>query len=102
MTDEHDEKSYAVGYGKPPKHSQFKPGQSGNPAGRPKDSRNVKTVLLEIAQEEMTITENGESKVVSKQEALVRSLFARALNGDQQATRLLLKMWERYSGMFMR
>lgn len=97
-----DDKDYEVGYGKPPKHTQFKPGQSGNPQGRPKDTRNVKHVLLQVATEEMAITENGETKVVSKQEALIRSLFARALNGDQQATRVLLKLWERYSGLYMR
>jgi hypothetical protein len=97
-----DDKDYEVGYGKPPKHTQFKPGRSGNPKGRPKDTRNVKHVLLQVATEEMAITENGETKVVSKQEALIRSLFARALNGDQQATRILLKLWERYSGLYMR
>jgi len=102
MADEYGKKDYQVGYGKPPKHSQFKPGQSGNPTGRPRDSRNVKSVLIEVAQEEMVITENGESKVVSKQEALIRSLYAQALSGDKQAIRILLKIWDRYSGNFLR
>ena len=33
-------KQYEVGYGKPPKSTQFKPGRSGNPKGRTKGSRN--------------------------------------------------------------
>jgi len=32
--------SYDVGFGKPPVRSRFEPGQSGNPRGRPKGSRN--------------------------------------------------------------
>ena len=101
--DEHDgEKDYKVGYGKPPKHTQFRPGQSGNPEGRPKDSRNVKDVLKEVANEPILVKENGESIIVSKKEALVRTLFAKALNGDMRATRELFRVWSQYSGLFRR
>lgn len=45
---------YKVGPGKPPKHTRFKPGQSGNPKGRPKGSQNVKTVLNKVGRESVT------------------------------------------------
>ena len=36
-----DQIGYEVGYGRPPQHTQFRPGQSGNPAGRRKGVRNL-------------------------------------------------------------
>ena len=100
--DKDDKKDYDVGYGKPPKQHQFKKGQSGNPRGRPKDSRNLKQVLMEVAQEELPITENGQLRVVSRKEALVRTLFAKALKGDLRATKQLTDLWAKYSGLFER
>ena len=48
---------YEVGYGKPPKDSQFKEGQSGNPKGRKKNSRNLKTDLTKILQKRISVRE---------------------------------------------
>ena len=99
MADE-DSTDYEVGYKKPPKHTQFKKGQSGNPAGRPKDGRNVKMVLQDVAMEEITLSENGVPRKMSKKEALIRSLYARALAGDNQAARLLFKIDTQYQRAF--
>lgn len=84
------DKSYDVGYGKPPKKSRFKPGQSGNPRGRPKGTRNLKTDLEEELKETITVSESGRSKRLSKQRALVKAMVAKALKGDARSTALLL------------
>ena len=45
-----EEGMYQVGYCRPPLHSRFKPGQSGNPKGRPKQSRNMRTIVKQVSQ----------------------------------------------------
>ncbi len=75
----------SVGYGKPPKHTQFKPGQSGNPKGRPRGTKNLKTDLEEELRELIVVREGGNPKTVSKQRAMVKSLTAKAVHGDARA-----------------
>ena len=58
-------KDYEVGYRKPPKHTQFKEGQSGNPAGRPKGTNNLKTDLIEELGEQILIREGDRTFTVS-------------------------------------
>ena len=48
---------YEIGYCKPPKHTRFKPGQSGHPSGRPRGQRNFRTAVREALQEKVTIRE---------------------------------------------
>ena len=86
---------YEVGYGKPPKATQFKPGQSGNPHGRPPGSKNLETELAEELQERILIKEAGQGKTVSKQRAMIKSLTARAIQGDARAMSLILNMMSR-------
>jgi hypothetical protein len=86
---------YEVGYGKPPKHTRFKPGQSGNPRGRPKGTKNLKTDLMEELGEKILIREGDHARQVSKQRALVKALLTRALKGDVRAANLLLSMMMR-------
>ena len=78
-----------VGCGKPPKHTQFSKGVSGNPKGRPKGSRNLATVLKRTLQEKVVINENGVRKTVTKREAVVKQLVNKAASGDLLATRQL-------------
>ena len=83
---------YVVGYGKPPKHSQFAPGQSGNPAGRPKGSKNLATDLDEELNQVITVTEGGQTSETTKQRAMVKSLFAKALKGETRAAEVIVKL----------
>jgi hypothetical protein len=76
---------YEVGYGRPPKKKRFKKGQSGNPAGRPKGSKNFLTVLEQALNEKVVITENGQQKEISKLEAAAKQLANRAAGGDLTA-----------------
>lgn len=74
-----------VGYRRPPRHSQFKPGQSGNPKGRRKHIRNIANDIDEELREPITIRENGRERKISKQRAFVKSLVAAAIKGDVRA-----------------
>jgi hypothetical protein len=86
---------YEVGYRKPPKHTRFKSGQSGNPRGRPKGTKNLKTDLMEELGEKVVIREGDQSRQVSKQRAVVKSLVTRTLKGDTRAGSLLMSMMMR-------
>lgn len=87
-----NKKEYEVGYGKPPKATQFKPGQSGNPKGRPKGSKNLVTDLSEELSEKIIVTEGGKQIKITKQRAMIKSLLAKALKGDGTAAGTLLKL----------
>ena len=86
---------YKVGYGKPPKAKQFKRGKSGNPKGRPKGSLNLATDLTAELGEHITVREDGRPRKVSKQRALIKSLMAKALQGDIRAMASLLALYAR-------
>jgi Family of unknown function (DUF5681) len=82
--------TYEVGYGRPPLHSRFKPGQSGNPKGRAKQSRNMRTIVKQVLSEDMQIREAGRFRRMSAMEALVRTILARSFKGDPRALGSLL------------
>ncbi len=87
MSDEHD-----VGYGKPPKHTRWQKGQSGNPRGRPKASRGLKTDLHAELSSHMTIRISGKPITATKQQLMIKTLTARAAAGDVRATQTLIKL----------
>jgi hypothetical protein len=87
--DEHD---YEVGYGKPPRHTRFEPGRSGNPRGRPRGAKNMKTLLSKALNELVIVTEDGGRRKVSKREAIVTQLVNRSAKADYKAIQILLGM----------
>ena len=86
---------YKVGYGKPPKKYQFKPGQSGNTKGRPKKSNNAMTILNKRLASNITVKE-GERKVqISKLDALIMQTINAALKGNLKATSMIFDLLDR-------
>jgi hypothetical protein len=89
--------SYSIGYGHPPLHSRFKPGRLGNPNGRPKRSRNLRTIVRQVLDEQMPIREGGRLRRMPAIEALLRTLLMRAFKGDLKAMSSLIVLF-RQSG----
>jgi Family of unknown function (DUF5681) len=81
---------YRVGYGKPPRHTRFKPGVSGNPRGRPKEAKNLSTLVHEALNEPVVVAENGRRRKVSKRQAIIKQLVNRSAQGDLKAMQMLL------------
>jgi hypothetical protein len=89
--------TYDVGYGKPPKHTQFKSGQSGNPKGRTKGARNIWTILQDEAQIVVAFSENGKPTKASKTELAIKSAMNKAVKGDLRALQIILKLFETHA-----
>ena len=90
---------YPVGYGRPPAHARFKPGQSGNPKGRPKRTKNLRTDLVEELGEFIRVREGDREYSVSKQRALIKALVARAVKGDTRAATSIVTLCARLLGV---
>src|SRR3954464_9053172 len=86
--------TYAVGYRRPPLHTRFKPGQSGNPSGRVKGSKNLKTLFHQILNEQIPLRDGAQSRTVTKAEALMRRLIIGGLNGDSRSLTTLIRIAE--------
>jgi hypothetical protein len=91
MKNDDSDDDYRVGPGKPPKHTRFKRGQSGNPNGRPK----VKVSFQAVAERELmrlvTVPENGKARRRTKQQMVVQSVIHRAIKGDHKASELVFR-----------
>jgi hypothetical protein len=86
--------SSKIGYCSPPVHSQFKPGQSGNPSGRAKGSQNLKTLFNKVLDEEISLRDGADVKRITKAEAIVRGVVVGALKGDSRNTAILFRLAE--------
>jgi Family of unknown function (DUF5681) len=83
-----NKRDYDVGRGKPPVHSRFKKGQSGNPRGpRPK---NLPALLVAALDEPMVVTIDGERRQITKREAVAKQLVNKSAGADLRATRMLI------------
>jgi hypothetical protein len=83
---------YEVGYGRPPKQSQFMKGQSGNPKGRPKGSKSVASMFNQITRELINVTENGRTKTVTRLEAVLHRMTNEALSGNTRVMREFVQL----------
>ena len=75
-------RDYEIGYGRPPKHSRFKPGKSGNIKGRPKGRLNVRRVVEDVMSERITIREGDRKRSLSKLGGVVLTMTNAVLRGD--------------------
>ena len=83
---------YEVGKGRPPVASRWKPGQCGNPKGRPKKAKNTATMAREALERPVPVLVNGRKQKMSVRAVAYRRLADKAANGDGKALMLLLTL----------
>ena len=83
---------YAVGYGRPPTSSQFQPGQSGNPQGRPKGVRNASSMARDALERTTNVKVKGTWRKMTVRKAAYLRLAERAVAGDAKALDYLLSL----------
>jgi len=81
---------YEVGRGKPPRHTRFKKGQSGNPKGRPRGSKNFYALLTKVLNERVVATLKGRQTTITKQEAILVQFVNQAVTGSFRHAQLLI------------
>ena len=86
---DNQESKYEVGFQRPPRHTQFRKGTSGNPKGRPRETKNLAAVLEEALAEKVAIVENGRRRKITKRSAMIKQLVNKAVSGDLRASRQL-------------
>ena len=84
-----------VGYCQPPVHTQFRAGQSGNPAGRPKGSPNFKTEMRAALAAEVEVVIDGRPQRITKFRVVLEKLMSSASRGDFKAAALIVAMAQR-------
>jgi len=89
MSNDHPSENQNAGYKKPPAHSQFRRGHSGNKKGRPKGRRSFKTDLREELDEVVSARQNGREIFVTKQRLIIKAWVDRAVKGDMRAVNAL-------------
>ena len=76
--------------GKPPRKGQFKPGESGNPKGRPKGTKSLKTHILDQLMRKVVVVEHGQRRQVTRAEAIAIQLVNKAASGDPKGLAAIL------------
>src|SRR3974390_1441651 len=84
------QREYAANYRKPPEHTRFKKGQSGNPRGR--TPKNLPALLAAALNEKVTVTENGKRRQITKGEAVIPQLVNKSAAAELRATKMLIDM----------
>ncbi len=84
------ESDYKVGPGRPPLHTRFKKGQSGNPRGR--NPKSLPTLLADALNEKVYVTIDGHRRKITKREAIVTQMVNKSTSADLRATKMLIDM----------
>lgn len=87
---------YQVGYKRPPRHSQFQPGKSGNPNGRPKKNESIADVLQKELNSRIPILKNGKRQRISMLRAVFKQLLNKAASGDARAAAIFISALKLY------
>jgi hypothetical protein len=92
MSADTTDETYQVGYAKPPLHSRFQKGQSGNPAGRKKGVRSLNQEVSDALNEKVAVSENGRRRTITKLQAALTQAFNKAAQGDPKMTKLMFEL----------
>ncbi len=84
------ESDYKVGPGRPPLHTRFKKGQSGNPGGR--SAKSLPALLADALNETIVVTIDGRRRKITKREAIVTQMVDKSASADLRATKMLIDM----------
>lgn len=85
-----DDLPHEVGYAKLPERTKFKPGQCGNPKGRPRGKKNTKTLFREALDQKLVSRIGGKEKKITTREGIIMRLVKKALDGDHNAIKLIM------------
>ncbi|TAK47212.1 MAG: hypothetical protein EPO23_12265 [Xanthobacteraceae bacterium] len=80
-----------VGYKNPQRHTQFKKGQSGNPKGRPKGAKSLKTAIQKELHSKIVVEQNGVKKAIFRNEAIAKGLVNDAIRGRDRPRETVLR-----------
>ena len=82
--------------GNPPRDTRFRKGRSGNPKGRPKGSKNLKTLLMEAAHHPVIATIGGKQRKITNIQATTLQLATKAASGNQAAMVKFLDLFDEF------
>lgn len=85
---------YEVGFGKPPKHAQFKPGQSGNPKGRKKGAKGMKTLAKQMLTAKVPVRSANGTKMMTRMDALLHKMVELSMKGNPRLILALVDLYE--------
>jgi hypothetical protein len=90
--DDVSENGYKVGFGKPPLERRFRPGQSGNPKGRAKGTKNLRTLLEEELHRSVKVKEDGKARQLTLGQVIAKRVTTQAAGGNLRAAEILLRL----------